>query len=165
MKERVNRENRKIFNRGVWHDSFNPILHCSLKEKFIQFNEYLIHFVLMSCKNNYYIVRCSKTKGLPEVFYNRKKNLFKQSWGQMLMCNHFRSTLGSFVGRRLWLDFDWLSLGTCSIDYEIQRQMEVLQSAGKVLNETRAFDSKSGWGGPEQADFHKHCILLWDQCN
>uniref|UniRef100_A0A9J7YM71 Glutamyl-tRNA(Gln) amidotransferase subunit B, mitochondrial n=1 Tax=Cyprinus carpio carpio TaxID=630221 RepID=A0A9J7YM71_CYPCA len=31
-----------------------------------------------------------------------------------------------------------------AIDYEIQRQMEVLQSAGKVLNETRAFDSKSG---------------------
>ncbi|XP_026059564.1 glutamyl-tRNA(Gln) amidotransferase subunit B, mitochondrial isoform X1 [Carassius auratus] len=31
-----------------------------------------------------------------------------------------------------------------AIDYEIQRQMEVLQSAGKVLNETRGFDSKSG---------------------
>ncbi|XP_051561000.1 glutamyl-tRNA(Gln) amidotransferase subunit B, mitochondrial [Myxocyprinus asiaticus] len=31
-----------------------------------------------------------------------------------------------------------------AIDYEIQRQMEVLQSGGTVLNETRAFDSKSG---------------------
>ncbi|KAI7811188.1 glutamyl-tRNA(Gln) amidotransferase subunit B, mitochondrial [Triplophysa rosa] len=31
-----------------------------------------------------------------------------------------------------------------AIDYEIQRQMEVLQSGGKVLNETRAFDSRSG---------------------
>ncbi|RXN12302.1 glutamyl-tRNA(Gln) amidotransferase subunit mitochondrial [Labeo rohita] len=32
-----------------------------------------------------------------------------------------------------------------AIDYEIQRQMEVLQSGGTVLNETRAFDSKSGF--------------------
>ncbi|KAG1956816.1 glutamyl-tRNA(Gln) amidotransferase subunit B, mitochondrial [Pimephales promelas] len=31
-----------------------------------------------------------------------------------------------------------------AIDYEIQRQMEILQSNGTVLNETRAFDSKSG---------------------
>ncbi|XP_073720488.1 glutamyl-tRNA(Gln) amidotransferase subunit B, mitochondrial isoform X2 [Misgurnus anguillicaudatus] len=31
-----------------------------------------------------------------------------------------------------------------AIDYEIQRQMELLQSGGRVLNETRAFDSKSG---------------------
>ncbi|XP_056121066.1 glutamyl-tRNA(Gln) amidotransferase subunit B, mitochondrial [Rhinichthys klamathensis goyatoka] len=31
-----------------------------------------------------------------------------------------------------------------AIDYEIQRQMEVLESDGTVLNETRAFDSKSG---------------------
>lgn len=31
-----------------------------------------------------------------------------------------------------------------AIDYEIQRQMEVLQSGGTVLNETRAFDSKTG---------------------
>lgn len=126
---------------------FTPILHRSLKEKVIQFNEHLIHFVLMSCKDNYYTVRCNKTKGLPEVFFYRTvppQSSFKQSWGKMLMCNHFRSTLGSFVGRRLWLEFDWLSLGTCSIDYEIQRQMEVLQSGGTVLNETRAFDSKSG---------------------
>uniref|UniRef100_A0A673HJF6 Glutamyl-tRNA(Gln) amidotransferase, subunit B n=1 Tax=Sinocyclocheilus rhinocerous TaxID=307959 RepID=A0A673HJF6_9TELE len=31
-----------------------------------------------------------------------------------------------------------------AIDYEIQRQMEVLQSGWTVLNETRAFDGKSG---------------------
>ncbi|XP_077059303.1 glutamyl-tRNA(Gln) amidotransferase subunit B, mitochondrial [Siphateles boraxobius] len=35
-----------------------------------------------------------------------------------------------------------------AIDYEIQRQMEVLQSDGTVLNETRAFDSKSGYTIP-----------------
>lgn len=90
---------------------------------------------------------CPKFKGLPVVFYTSTispKSTFKQSWGKMLMCSHFKSTLGSFFGRRLWLEFDWSSLGTCSIDYEIQRQMEVLQSDGTVLNETRAFDSKSG---------------------
>ncbi|KAA0722339.1 Glutamyl-tRNA(Gln) amidotransferase subunit B, mitochondrial [Triplophysa tibetana] len=32
-----------------------------------------------------------------------------------------------------------------AIDYEIQRQMEVLQSGGTVLNETRSFDSRSGF--------------------
>ncbi|KAF7686905.1 hypothetical protein HF521_015298 [Silurus meridionalis] len=31
-----------------------------------------------------------------------------------------------------------------AIDYEIQRQIEVLESGGTVLNETRAFDSKTG---------------------
>ncbi|XP_029012717.1 glutamyl-tRNA(Gln) amidotransferase subunit B, mitochondrial [Betta splendens] len=31
-----------------------------------------------------------------------------------------------------------------AIDYEIQRQIDVLQRGGKVQNETRAFDSKSG---------------------
>uniref|UniRef100_A0A4W4ETM4 Glutamyl-tRNA(Gln) amidotransferase subunit B, mitochondrial n=1 Tax=Electrophorus electricus TaxID=8005 RepID=A0A4W4ETM4_ELEEL len=31
-----------------------------------------------------------------------------------------------------------------AIDYEIQRQMEVLDTGGTILNETRAFDSKSG---------------------
>ncbi|XP_027013694.1 glutamyl-tRNA(Gln) amidotransferase subunit B, mitochondrial [Tachysurus fulvidraco] len=31
-----------------------------------------------------------------------------------------------------------------AIDYEIQRQIEVLDSGGSVLNETRAFDSKTG---------------------
>lgn len=31
-----------------------------------------------------------------------------------------------------------------AIDYEIQRQMEVLESGGTIVNETRAFDSKSG---------------------
>lgn len=35
-----------------------------------------------------------------------------------------------------------------AIDYEIQRQMELLQSGGRVLNETRAFDSKSGYTVP-----------------
>lgn len=61
---------------------FTPILHRSLKEKVIQFNEHLIHFVLMSCKDNYYTVRCNKTKGLPEVFYYRTvppQSSFKQS--------------------------------------------------------------------------------------
>lgn len=31
-----------------------------------------------------------------------------------------------------------------AIDYEIQRQIEVLENGGKILNETRAFDFKSG---------------------
>ncbi|XP_032873511.1 glutamyl-tRNA(Gln) amidotransferase subunit B, mitochondrial isoform X3 [Amblyraja radiata] len=31
-----------------------------------------------------------------------------------------------------------------AIDYEIQRQIEVLENGGKILNETRAFDYKSG---------------------
>ncbi|XP_076872464.1 glutamyl-tRNA(Gln) amidotransferase subunit B, mitochondrial [Brachyhypopomus gauderio] len=31
-----------------------------------------------------------------------------------------------------------------AIDYEIQRQMEVLETGGTIINETRAFDSKSG---------------------
>ncbi|KAI4900885.1 hypothetical protein NFI96_019649 [Prochilodus magdalenae] len=31
-----------------------------------------------------------------------------------------------------------------AIDYEIQRQMEVLENGGTIVNETRAFDSKSG---------------------
>ncbi|XP_026798737.2 glutamyl-tRNA(Gln) amidotransferase subunit B, mitochondrial isoform X1 [Pangasianodon hypophthalmus] len=35
-----------------------------------------------------------------------------------------------------------------AIDYEIQRQIEVLESGGTVLNETRAFDSKTGMTVP-----------------
>ncbi|XP_067897207.1 glutamyl-tRNA(Gln) amidotransferase subunit B, mitochondrial isoform X1 [Heterodontus francisci] len=31
-----------------------------------------------------------------------------------------------------------------AIDYEIQRQIEVLENGGKIINETRAFDYKSG---------------------
>ncbi|XP_069782555.1 glutamyl-tRNA(Gln) amidotransferase subunit B, mitochondrial isoform X2 [Narcine bancroftii] len=31
-----------------------------------------------------------------------------------------------------------------AIDYEIQRQIEILENGGKILNETRAFDYKSG---------------------
>ncbi|MCJ8749065.1 hypothetical protein PDJAM_G00172020 [Pangasius djambal] len=35
-----------------------------------------------------------------------------------------------------------------AIDYEIQRQIEILESGGTVLNETRAFDSKTGMTVP-----------------